>query len=209
MSRMKSGEDSKQKILEVAEELFLEKGYDKTTINDIVKRLGNMTKGAVYHHFNSKQAIFESLVANYAMEDPFQALQGKNGLEKLREVFRKELLNFKKLSFFYAGQVYIQTPRLIGEQYLALMNQYVPLIDQLIREGIEDGSIRTAYPAEIAELTLLFTNLAIGLRLSELTAEQAKNKFNFLRQVLEKMNVPLFDEDLSQVANNLFNQLKK
>ena len=53
MSRNKHPEVTVKKILEAAQRLFLEKGYDHTKIQDIADELG-MTKGAIYHHFGSK-----------------------------------------------------------------------------------------------------------------------------------------------------------
>ena len=50
-----------ERILQAAERLFLEKGYDNTTIQDIVDALGDLTKGAVYHHFKSKEDIMEAV----------------------------------------------------------------------------------------------------------------------------------------------------
>ena len=55
MARNKYPEETKKKILEVARELFYIKGYDNTTIQDIVDNLGGLTKGVIYHHFKSKQ----------------------------------------------------------------------------------------------------------------------------------------------------------
>lgn len=52
MARNKYPEETVQKILDVSRTLFREKGYDHTTIQDIVNALG-MSKGAVYHHFKS------------------------------------------------------------------------------------------------------------------------------------------------------------
>ena len=55
MARNKYPEETVEKILDTAQRLFLEKGYDHTTIQDIVDNLGGLTKGAVYHHFKSKK----------------------------------------------------------------------------------------------------------------------------------------------------------
>ena len=49
MARNKYPELTVEKILEVSQRLFLEKGYEQTTIQDIVDNLGGLTKGAVYH----------------------------------------------------------------------------------------------------------------------------------------------------------------
>ena len=49
MARNKYPEITVEKILEVSQRLFMEKGYDNTTIQDIVNELGGLTKGAIYH----------------------------------------------------------------------------------------------------------------------------------------------------------------
>lgn len=56
MARNKYPELTRERILDTAERLFLEKGYENTTIQDIVDALGDLTKGAVYHHFKIGRA---------------------------------------------------------------------------------------------------------------------------------------------------------
>ena len=53
MSRNKYPEETVERILDTAQRLFLEKGYEQTTIQDITDNLGGLTKGAIYHHFKS------------------------------------------------------------------------------------------------------------------------------------------------------------
>jgi AcrR family transcriptional regulator len=48
---------SKEKILKAALKLFMQKGYEKTSMNDIVKE-SNYTKGGIYHHFKNKHELF-------------------------------------------------------------------------------------------------------------------------------------------------------
>ena len=64
MARNKHPEETVQKILDVSMALFLEKGYEHTTIQDIVDALG-MSKGAVYHHFKSKEDIYDRISDTY------------------------------------------------------------------------------------------------------------------------------------------------
>ena len=61
MARNKYPEETVRKILDVAERLFAERGYERTTMADIVAGLEGLTKGAVYHHFRSKEEIFDML----------------------------------------------------------------------------------------------------------------------------------------------------
>ena len=49
MARNKYPEVTVERILDVSQRLFLEKGYDNTTIQDIVDELGGLSKGAIYY----------------------------------------------------------------------------------------------------------------------------------------------------------------
>ena len=64
MARNKHPEETVEKILDVTMRLFSEKGYEHTTIQDIVDALG-MSKGAIYHHFKSKEDIIDRLNDRY------------------------------------------------------------------------------------------------------------------------------------------------
>ena len=61
MARNKHPEQTVQLILDTATRLFLQKGYDKTTLQDIIDATG-LSKGAIYHHFASKEAIIIAVV---------------------------------------------------------------------------------------------------------------------------------------------------
>ena len=61
MSRQQRAEETLNRILEVAEECFAQKGYATTGIAEICQRAG-VSKGAFYHHFPSKQALFLTLL---------------------------------------------------------------------------------------------------------------------------------------------------
>lgn len=57
MARNKHPEETVAKILDVAMRLFVERGYEQTSMQNIIDELGGLTKGAVYHHFSSKEEI--------------------------------------------------------------------------------------------------------------------------------------------------------
>ena len=56
MPRNKYPEQTVEKILDAAAALFAEKGYQSTTLQDIIDATG-LSKGAVYHHFRGKQRV--------------------------------------------------------------------------------------------------------------------------------------------------------
>jgi AcrR family transcriptional regulator len=59
--------DTRQRIRDVALELFAEQGYDKTSLREIAERLG-VTKAALYYHFQSKEDIVREFTRAYKAE---------------------------------------------------------------------------------------------------------------------------------------------
>jgi AcrR family transcriptional regulator len=53
--------DTRDRILETALDLFIERGYDKTSLREIAERVG-VTKAALYYHFSSKEEIIRTLI---------------------------------------------------------------------------------------------------------------------------------------------------
>ena len=89
MARNPHPEVTERRILAAAKKLFAEKGYDKTSIQDIIDKLGDLSRGAIYHHFKSKEAILERLNtddwhASQALCDEIAKRDDMNAMEKLR-----------------------------------------------------------------------------------------------------------------------------
>ena len=84
-------ENTRELILEVASGLFMTKGYEKTRISDIINGLDGLTKGAVYHYFDSKEDIFNEVVKkigyqNKTIFDEIRHVKNLNGREKISKL---------------------------------------------------------------------------------------------------------------------------
>lgn len=209
MARNKYPEETRKRILEVAEKLFLEKGYDGTSIQDIVDGLGNMTKGVIYHHFKSKMAILETVMDETHEQPEMEELRGDNGFEKLQNMLRDSFHAYRQQSIGYSAAVALRSPRMLGEQYLQVFKDLVPEVEKVVQEGVSDGSIRTEYPKEIAELVMLTINVWMGFQISVLSEEELRRKILFIQKTFEGLGVPLLSDDLIQDAFKLFSVLKK
>ena len=209
MARNKYPEETRKKILDVAEKLFLEKGYDGTSIQDIVDGLGNMTKGVIYHHFKSKFAILETIMDEADEQPVLEQLRGRNGLEKLQNILKDSFKSYRRQSIGYAVAVALRSPRILGEQYLQVFQELVPEMKKIVDEGVMDGSIQTEYPEEITELLMLTINLWIGFQLSLLSEEELRRKILFIQQMFNGLGVPLLTDEIVQDAFTLFTVLKK
>ena len=209
MARNKYPEETRKKILDVAEKLFLEKGYDGTSIQDIVDGLGNMTKGVIYHHFKSKFAILETIMDEADEQPVLEQLRGRNGLEKLQNILKDSFKSYRRQSIGYAVAVALRSPRILGEQYLQVFQELVPEMKKIVDEVVMDGSIQTDYPEEITELLMLTINLWIGFQLSLLSEEELRRKILFIQQMFNGLGVPLLTDEIVQDAFTLFTVLKK
>ena len=79
MRIVKTAEERKNEILDVAEELFAEKGYDNASTNDIIARIG-IARGTLYHHFGSKEEILDAIVDRMTREGLIDNLVGPDYL---------------------------------------------------------------------------------------------------------------------------------
>lgn len=200
MARNKYPEVTVEKILEVAQKLFLEKGYDNTTIQDIVDKLGGLTKGAIYHHFKSKEDIIVALSDKMFMEsNPFVTVKKRkdlNALQKMREVIKLNQANSKSAQIEIQALPLLQNPRIFAEMMETNRRNLSPLWLELIEEGIEDGSIHTGYAKEIAELIPFLGDIWLYPSVYPATEAEVFHKFLFLKEMLEKMGVPVIDDEM-------------
>lgn len=209
MARGRNPEQTRQKILDVAEKLFLEKGYDDTSIQDIIDGLGGMTKGVIYHHFTSKFNILETLMSESEDTTNFEEWKGADGFSKLQNSLKESFNAYKKQSIGYSAAVTLRSPRILGEQYLQVFDEYAPQIAKIVEEGVQDGSIQTDFPEEVAELMLVTMNLWVGFQVSQLSEAQLKRKMLFFKQLFEGIGVPLITDELLEDSYKLITVLKK
>lgn len=211
MARNKYPEVTVERILDVSQRLFLEKGYENTTIQDIVDELGGLTKGAVYHHFKSKEEIMDAVGDRmFFSNNPFEAVRGRtdlNGLQKLREAVRLNQSDQERVRLTAQSIPIAKSPRLLQEMIVSNRKVLTPYFQELIEEGNQDGSLHTDYPREIAELLPLLTSLWLLPSIFPASREQMKRKFLFLGEMLEKMGVPLMDDSIRALVDRFFEQI--
>ena len=211
LQRIEYPEVTVERILDAAQKLFLEKGYDHTTIQDIVDELGDLTKGAVYHHFKSKEEILDAVGDRmFFTNNPFEAVRNRsdlNGLEKLREAIRINQTDDSRTDLNIQSMPIYKDPRLLMEMIDSNRRILTPYFQELLEEGNRDGSMHTEYTREIAELLPLLTSLWMLPSIFPATKDEMKRKFIFLGDMLDKMGVPLFDEATSRLVDDFFDKM--
>lgn len=100
-------ENTKEKILTVALQLFARDGYEAVSVSRIAGELG-MTKGALYRHYQNKRDIFEHIVKRMEQGDSEQAEKNnvpeeemEKNPEKYQETTMEDFLEYSKSMFKY------------------------------------------------------------------------------------------------------------
>lgn len=211
VARNKYPEVTVEKILDTAQRLFLEKGYDNTTIQDIVDHLGGLSKGAVYHHFKSKEEIMDAVGDRmFFANNPFEKVRNRsdlNGLQKLRETVRVYQSDEDRNGITIQSLHLTKNPRLLVEMIESNRRILTPYFQELLEEGNRDGSLHTEYAKEIAELIPLLTSLWLLPSMFPSDKEGIKKKFHFLGDMLEKMGVPLIDDSIYVLVDKFFDKM--
>lgn len=203
MARNKYPEITVEKILEVSQRLFLTKGYDNTTIQDIVDELGGLTRGAIYHHFKSKEEIMDALTDKMFHENnPFDIVKNQkdlNGLQKMKMAMSLNNSDKEKVNLSLQAIPILKNPRILAGIIESNRQVLSPFWLELLTEGNKDGSIHTDYAKELSELIPLL-DLWLAPSIYPATSEEMYHKFLFIKELLDKMGLPLIDDENTEAV---------
>lgn len=212
MARNKYPEATREKILDASQQLFVEKGYDETSIQDIVNELDGLTKGAVYHHFKSKEEIMDALGEKMFFDNnPFTLVMKRkdlNGLAKIHEVIKINYADKDRAELSKHSLPVLKNPRILAGMIDTDRRLIAPLWLRLIEEGQRDGSIQTEYAKEISELLPLLTNLWLAPSVYPTSTAEMMNKFICICAILEGLGVSLMDDEIKEMTALYFNEIQ-
>lgn len=210
MARNKYPQETIDKIVTVSSRLFVEKGYENTSIQDIIDGLGGLTKGAIYHHFKSKEEIMLAVMERqtYRHEEMWmQALRDDEkmtGLEKLQRIFQASVDNPRQNDLFQSAPNFLNNPKMLSLQLKSIKEESAPKwIEPIIREAIEDGSIKTDYPKEMAEVILLLLNIWVTPMVYAGAPEEIRSRVAFFGELMKRMGVDLVTPELADRFHDL------
>lgn len=160
-------EETRSHLLTAAQNLFSQKGYDAASVADICAEAG-VSKGAFYHHFESKQALFMHLLEVWLgqMDQNFHSLRraapdvpsamismGRlaGGLMQTADVRNSLFLEFWSQA---------QRDPLVWQAAIAPYQRYLAYFTELLQQGTAEGSLRPVDPQAAARMLLA---LALGL----------------------------------------------
>ncbi|AKK07229.1 transcriptional regulator, TetR family [Corynebacterium mustelae] len=151
-----SGKSKKEQILDAALELFVTKGFQEATIEDILAATG-IARGTLYYHFHSKTDIMMQIIDRTAGEIAHQA-----------QLVANEVIDFpmKFLRVVQAAQVSGPARSLVSDMHEApnaefhiqsvtkTVEKLAPILGDVIAEGVTAGSCSSPQPLRDAEILL-------------------------------------------------------
>ena len=182
-------EETRNKIIEAANQLFSKTGYDATGVAEICQAAG-VSKGAFYHHFPTKQAVFMEILNSYL-----------NGLDTGFNLMRQEIHDVPQVilqmaemvgSIFQTADIHLpiflefwtqanHDPQ-VWEATIAPYHRYKSYFAEMIQEGIHEGSLQ---PVDAQLAARVLVSLAVGMLMQSLFDPQITNWQREARQSME------------------------
>lgn len=136
---------TKRKIFETSMQLFAQKGYDATSVEEITATVG-VAKGTLYYHFSSKEEIFQFLI-----EEGVKLLKNSitiktanltNSLDKIRAIVLieiKVLVKYENFMTIILSEIWGTGAR--SKMCRNYVFDYIQMIQEIVEEGIEKKEI--------------------------------------------------------------------
>ncbi len=191
MRVVKEHEERRNEILDAAEVLFLTKGYDKTTINDILRAIG-IAKGTFYYYFTSKEAVLDAMVKRVV----------DAGVETARSIANDSAITVhKKFLLIMLAQkpntavkqqlieeLHEASNAQMHQKSLSLTVQHLtPVLQDVVEQGIREGLFRTPYPRQSIELLLVAAVTLFDEGLFRWTPEEQAERVQGLIYAMETL----------------------
>lgn len=193
----KKDPNQKENILKTAFQLFIREGYKSVTINKITTATG-LSKGAIYHYFQSKEEIYEATLTKYYFEMvEFDISTVATGIFRddikllythIAQLFKRiEELTDDGLDFpirnFFSFQLESETIPKVRDQVTKTVHQYRNEMTKMVRQAQDSGQIRNDLDSEVIALQII--GIIEGTAIHNSTVK--KNINHFLLKQYEKL----------------------
>ncbi len=176
----KGADERKNEILDAADELFGQKGFDGTSTNDILEKVG-IARGTLYYHFKSKEDIMDALIDRYSVRllGTAQEIAADKSIPVVERIMR--VVISMKLSGGSSQEImeHIHKPQnaLMHQKIQkVIINGVTPILTGIIQKGIEHGLFSTPYPYECMEMIVTYANIVFDDDTVEMTNEERASR---------------------------------
>lgn len=180
MRVVKEAEERRNEILDAADELFGQKGFDGTSTNDILEKV-RIARGTLYYHFKSKEDIMDALIERYNV----RLLSAAQEIAADKSIPVNERITRVVMALNISGGGSKEIMEHIHRPQNALMHQKIqkviisgvtPILARIICEGIEQGLFSTPFPYECMEMVVTYANTVFDNDMGEMTDEELASR---------------------------------
>lgn len=212
MGRNKYPEQTLENILSTSAKLFIQKGYEQTSIQDIMDAL-SISKGGVYHHFKSKEEILEAVIEKRSqhvyetLNDLIQNTPAPNSKEKLKKILHHIATDTETHALDIVLSVQVKNPHFVVSGIQNCVKLDAPITSKLIAAGVEDGSINTTDPELCGEVFLLLLNFWINPILFDRDFSQTRKRLYYLKSLMCLLGLDIIDDDFIEAMMNAYDKM--
>ncbi|NMM52281.1 TetR/AcrR family transcriptional regulator [Paenibacillus aquistagni] len=176
MRVVKEADERRNEILDAADELFAQKGFDGTSTNDILEKVG-IARGTLYYHFKSKEEILDSLIERYNIRllCAAQEVASDKSIPIVERIIRVVMaLNISGGSSEEIMDHIHKPQNALMHQKIqkVIINEIPPILTEIILEGIEQGMFNTPFPYECMEMVVIYATTVFDDDMITMTNEE-------------------------------------
>lgn len=163
MKTIKDGEERRKEILLTARKLFIQKGYDQTSVNDILKII-DIAKGTFYYYFSSKEEVLQAIIMDIVDGGAARAeaiLQDSSIplLNRIVKAVMAQTPEFEGALELAAELHKVENAKLEQSYRKEMLKKMTSVLEGTVQEACEQGIIHTDYPKECIEAILLLGHM--------------------------------------------------
>jgi len=185
---------TREYIIDKAFELFLQHNYESVSISQIIESIG-MTKGAIYHHFSSKEDLFKAVIDKYLIFPDFTK-ENINSLSELNEIIVErvhemlvrllpndsEFVTFNYLTLIADALRHYPGYEVENQNYIRRQINNTKII---LGNAIQKGEIRSDIDIDV--IANLYFSATIGLAGNLLQRYTVKESIRFLKSQINQL----------------------
>ena len=200
MAKKYNSQTTISSILDAARKLFLEKGFEQTSMRDIAAA-AKLSKGAIYHHFESKEVIFQEVMTRQektsrnVLDNLLSESSSLTGKEQLQFILQKTLDSQKIHDLDRAVSSRMKSAEFILSYMQNCVNNDSRFIAAIVEKGNTDGSLQIAFPDEYAEVFLLLLNIWCDPAVFKCDLEKIQARLSFLQHLTAVMGGDVISDD--------------
>lgn len=191
MRTIKDGEVRRREILDTARELFVSKGYDQTSVNDIL-RIVNIAKGTFYYYFASKEEVLEEIILDIVEKGAIKAkkiLKDKSIplVSRIMMAIMAQAPEFEGSNVIAEEIHRVENAKLERLYLKSMLHRMVPILEVSVLEGIEQGVFHVEYPKECIESILLLGHMMFDCNIFDWGIDEYQKKVQAFLRNTEKI----------------------